>query len=54
MAAVSGGLAGSPSTASGGLDYPAGNGAPMAAILTILVFLLVILGLNFFEFGRGD
>jgi len=26
----------------------------MAAILTILAFLLVFLALNFFEFGRGD
>jgi len=26
----------------------------MEAILPILLFVLAILGLNFFEFGRGD
>jgi ribose/xylose/arabinose/galactoside ABC-type transport system permease subunit len=30
------------------------NGVPMGAILTILAFLVAIVGLNFFEFGRGD
>jgi len=26
----------------------------MAAILPILIFVVVVLALNFFEFGRGD
>ncbi len=28
--------------------------SPMAAILPILAFVVVVLALNFFEFGRGD
>ena len=30
------------------------NGVPMAAILTILAFLAVLIAINFYEFGRGD
>jgi hypothetical protein len=39
----------------GGTKPPAlARSSPMAAILTILAFLLVFIALNFFEFGRGD
>jgi hypothetical protein len=44
------------------LPFSAGEATPpprsgvrqMAAILPIVLFIVVVLALNFFEFGRGD
>jgi len=48
-------LRSAPRTAKARITLPSDNGpAPMIAIGIIAIFLVVILGLNKFEFGRFD